>query len=116
MINWTRIEELKNEIGEDTFAEIAELFLDEVDSTVAQLRAGQLDAPLQETMHFLKGCALNLGFADFGKLCLRKEKAAETDSDLTDVLQCYDQSRAEFIRGAFPNAPRSQIQPISDHR
>ena len=118
MIDWKRIDELRSEIGEDTFTEVAELFVEEVDQVISQLRVGEPERNLHDTMHFLKGCALNLGFTTFGKLCLKNEKLLETGEesvDLASVLHCYDQSRAEFVRTVMPERIRSQIRPVSDH-
>ena len=39
MIDWTRAGELRSEIGDDGFAEVVELFLDEVEDVVMRLRA-----------------------------------------------------------------------------
>ncbi len=119
MIDWSRVRELRDEIGDDTFAEVVDLFLEEVDQAISGLRTGQNTEPTHEVMHFLKGCALNLGFSEFGKLCLRTEKAAEagkTDAvDIPAILICYDASRSEFLRKLRPQAIRSQIRPVFGH-
>lgn len=41
MINWDRVAELREEVGVDDFAEIIELFLEEVDAIIELLRDGQ---------------------------------------------------------------------------
>lgn len=54
-------------------------------------------------LHFLKGCALNLGFEAFCKLCGQGEKQAREGKadaiDLSAILSIYDQSRREFVGG-----------------
>jgi HPt (histidine-containing phosphotransfer) domain-containing protein len=54
-------------------------------------------------LHFLKGSALNLGFAAFADLCHGGERAAATGNqdgiDLDAVLDCYTRSKSEFIAG-----------------
>jgi hypothetical protein len=40
MIDWKRVEELKEEIGADGFAEVADMFLDEAEGAVQALVAG----------------------------------------------------------------------------
>ena len=44
MIDWTRVEELRNEIGPEDFAEVAELFLMEVEDTLSRLGTAKNDA------------------------------------------------------------------------
>ena len=76
MINWDRVAELREEVGVDDFAEIIELFLEEVDAIIELLRDGQGLSDLEAHLHFLKGSALNLGFAKFAELCQAGETAA----------------------------------------
>ena len=70
MIDWSRVNELKGEIGEDGFAEVVELFLDEVETAIARLSPDSPARKLETDMHFLKGSAWNLGFVEFGAVCL----------------------------------------------
>jgi len=100
MIDWTRVSELREEIGAEDFNEIVEIFLEEVDAAVADL--GAPDTPLDAQLHFLKGSALNLGFATFSDLCQTGETraaAGETNIDLGEVAQSYRASRAAFLEG-----------------
>lgn len=100
MIDWSRVDELRQEIGDDGFAEVVELFLDEVEEVVARLAAGTTTG-LEGDLHFLKGSAWNLGFADFGALCQDGEKRARTGGpvDLTAVTGCYGRSKLAFLTG-----------------
>lgn len=105
MIDWTRIDTLREEIGVDCLQEVVDLFLEEVDDSIARLRhadpAPEPGARLGPELHFLKGCALNLGFADFASLCQTAETACAQDQsalvDLATILACYDTSRAAFV-------------------
>jgi HPt (histidine-containing phosphotransfer) domain-containing protein len=103
MIDWGRVQDLRDEIGADAFAEVVELFLDEVDTEIGKLRLPDADANLEALLHFLKGSALNLGFAAFADLCHGGERAAATGNhdgiDLDAVLDCYTHSKSEFIAG-----------------
>jgi HPt (histidine-containing phosphotransfer) domain-containing protein len=103
MIDWTRIAELRDEIGPDDFGEVVTLFLEEVDEEIGHLRAGCDVSTLEARLHFLKGSALNLGFRDFAVICQSGESAAAAgDASSVDVpatLACYDASKAEFIAG-----------------
>jgi len=101
MINWDRVAELREEVGVDDFAEIIELFLEEVDAIINLLRDGQGLSDLEAHLHFLKGSALNLGFAKFAELCQAGETAAAQgrceDVDLGGVITVYDSARAVFL-------------------
>ncbi|MGB7260495.1 MAG: Hpt domain-containing protein [Albidovulum sp.] len=103
MIDWTRIDELQSEIGADGLAEVVELFLDEVEGTVMRLKAQPDPATYEEDLHFLKGGAWNLGFADFGAICQDGERKAATgravEIDITQVLDSYFASKEVFMSG-----------------
>lgn len=100
MIDWTRVSELRNEIGPEDFAEVAELFLMEVEDTLSRLnRAENTASDMQDLMHFLKGSALNLGFSDLSDICSRAESAAaqgELTVDIAQLNSLYRQSRSLF--------------------
>jgi len=101
MLDWNRINELRGEVGDDEFRLILELFLDEVEGTI--MRLSSRDALRLETdLHFLKGCAWNLGFCDFGRLCDRAErKAADARSaevDMDSLLASYSESKRLLMR------------------
>ncbi len=101
MIDWAKVIELRDEIGEEDFGEVVELFLEEVESAMAQLRAGLPQEKLECCLHFLKGSALNLGFRVFSELCAVGEFAAKSGEyervDVGAVIACYDASKAQFL-------------------
>ena len=103
MIDWDRVYELRGEVGEEDFGEVIELFLEEVDEVMTRLSAEGSDN-LEEDLHFLKGSALNLGFAEFGTLCQAGEKAAASGQgdtvDLAQVISAYHASRSDFMKRA----------------
>ncbi len=100
MIDWTRVSELRNEIGPEDFAEVAELFLMEVEDTLSRLNMAENTArDMQDLMHFLKGSALNLGFSDLSDICSRAESAAAQGKltvDIAHLNSLYRQSRTLF--------------------
>ena len=67
MIDWSRVQELRREIGEEGFAEVVELFLDEVETVIGRLAAGSGNISAED-MHFLKGSALNLGLQNLASI------------------------------------------------
>jgi HPt (histidine-containing phosphotransfer) domain-containing protein len=110
MIDWTRVGELRDEIGEEGFLEVVELFLDEVEEVVARLHATG-DAETHEAdLHFLKGSAWNLGFAELGALCQDGERFLAQGQDCRNaigrILDCYGRSKAAFVAGLADPARR----------
>ena len=104
MIDWERILELRDEVGAEDFGEVVELFLEEVEGVLDRLRVSPDLSSLEEDFHFLKGSALNLGFAAFGSLCLAAEKASAEGRavtvDIPQALECYAASKLVFLRRA----------------
>lgn len=100
MIDWDRVDELRDEIGFDDFCEVVELFLEEVDEVIERLIIAPDPALYEQDLHFLKGSALNLGFRDFGALCATGERAAAANAgniDIPAVIECYQSSRSQFL-------------------
>ncbi|HQY42788.1 MAG TPA: Hpt domain-containing protein [Paracoccaceae bacterium] len=103
MIDWTRVNELRNEIGDDGFSEVVELFLDEVEEVIARLENAPDPRSFEQDLHFLKGSAWNLGFAAFGVLCQSGERRAAQGQaatvDMAAVLASYAASKDCFLAG-----------------
>lgn len=102
MINWSKVTELREEVGAEDFDEVVELFLDEVDDTISHL--GTPGRSVEHDLHFLKGSALNLGFDDFSDLCRAGEETAAQGAgdtvDLGAVIACYHTSKTHFLAEA----------------
>ncbi len=76
------------------------MFLDESDEVIARLSIGSGAAALEKDLHFLKGAALNLGFAQLAGLCQDGERRAaggSTEIDLDAVRSAYAASRQAFV-------------------
>lgn len=103
MIDWSRVNELRREIGEDGFAEVVEMFLDEVETGLARLCSATKSQTLAEDLHFLKGSAWNLGFRDFGAVCQDGERRAAAGAigapDISRLLDSYAMSKTAFLEG-----------------
>lgn len=80
MIDWERIAELQEEIGEDDFAEIGQVFVEEIEEKLSELAASSERTPAD--FHFLRGSAANLGLTSFAEAC----KDAETRSKSGEVI------------------------------
>ncbi|MGJ8582849.1 MAG: Hpt domain-containing protein [Marinosulfonomonas sp.] len=110
MISWQRVNELREEVGQDDFHEVVELFLEEVDDVIDRLRASPNPTTFSDDMHFLKGGAMNLGFSDFCAACQNVERLIAQDNltaiDIPSLIKTYETSRSEFLKGcdAFADA------------
>lgn len=90
MIDWTRVKDLHEEVGSRDFEEVVTLFIDEVETAL-----GRLDGdPTREDLHFLKGSALNLGFAALAQAC-------RDGADATTLRRCFADSTAQ-LRAELP--------------
>lgn len=100
MIDWDRVNELRDEVGAEDFQEVFEMFLEEVEETMARMVSVPNSATLEEDMHFLKGSALSLGFKDFSDLCQIGENAARNEQAeticLDTVFESYAASKIVF--------------------
>ena len=101
MIDWERVDELRDEVGAEDFGEVVDIFLEEVDEVIDRLRQSPDPSSYESDMHFLKGGALNLGFAALATLCSKGERqAAAGDSasvDVAEVIESYGASKTEFL-------------------
>lgn len=101
MIDWTRVMELRDEVGPSEFEPVLELFMDEVEEIVMRLSHSD-PAKLARDLHFLKGSAWNLGFSEFGSLCQSTETRCLRDkpADLCvrEIITCYARSKQLFMR------------------
>jgi hypothetical protein len=69
VIDWERVNELRGEVGEDDFADVVTIFLEETGDILARMSGGQTIDSYRADLHLLRGSALNLGFADLAALC-----------------------------------------------
>ncbi|MCI2400045.1 Hpt domain-containing protein [Aliiroseovarius subalbicans] len=100
MISWDRVNELRDEIGEEDFAEVAEMFLEEVEQVIDRLRRDPKPELFEQDLHFLKSSSLNLGFEALSKLCHDGERQAATghadNVQLGPVFETYAASKQAF--------------------
>jgi HPt (histidine-containing phosphotransfer) domain-containing protein len=102
MIDWGRVKELRDEIGADDFGEVVALFLEEADEVIARIAPTLGAKALEADLHFLKGAALNLGFADLAALCQEGERRAASGDvgvNVDPVSRCYQTSKAALGLG-----------------
>ncbi|NRA98300.1 MAG: Hpt domain-containing protein [Rhodobacteraceae bacterium] len=95
MILWSRVQELRDEVGDEDFAEVVELFLEEVEAALDRLATAPEN--VREELHFLKGSALNLGFRGLALACLTAEQSEDGAMDLSDLPSIYRNSKTKFL-------------------
>lgn len=104
MIEWDHVAELRAEIGDEGFCEVVDLFLEEVELVIDRLQTAPEPARFEQDLHFLKGSAWNLGFAEFGALCMAGEKMAGDGEpncvNIGKIVGSYRASRMAFMAGA----------------
>ncbi len=100
MIDWSQIDGLRADVG-PAFDDLIPVFLEEMDQAVARLTPGSGPARMEADLHYLKGSALNLGFAAFARLCAAGEAAAARGVavDAAPIAHSYAVSRAAFLDG-----------------
>ncbi|MEE9427004.1 MAG: Hpt domain-containing protein [Paracoccaceae bacterium] len=103
MICWDRVNGLRDDVGQEDFDEVVEIFLEEMDEVMDRLRAFPNPLTYEAELHFLKGSALNLGFAALSNICMQSEKLADESTwasiDLSGVIVIYEKSKIEFNSG-----------------
>lgn len=109
MIEWKRVNELRDEVGADDFDEVVELFMEEVQEVIDRLRQTPDPGRLEGDLHFLKGSALNLGFEHFSNLCRIGEAKSATGAaeevDLPEILNSFEMSKSAFEMEAPAHLP-----------
>lgn len=102
MINTARIQELKDEVGEDDLIEVIELFCEEVEDVLGILdTTARADVPAQ--LHFLKGSALNIGLDGVSDLCRTEEIRLKSDPKANADI--------DAIRTAYATAKNALLKP-----
>jgi len=93
VIDWSRVAELHEEVGDEALAEVLNLFASEVDEGLARLAEATSPKALAAEFHFLKGAALNLGLDEVARLCAAGETAAisgkSTATERAAIAQCF---------------------------
>ncbi len=100
MIDWSRVQVLREELGDGDFGAVVELFLDEIECVAMRLNTGDPER-IEGDLHFLKGSAVNLGFTSFASLCQMGEIEVRNGRahalDLALLLECYSSTKKAFV-------------------
>ncbi len=97
LIDRNRLKELRQEIGEEDFHDVAAVFLEEISETLDALSANP-GLARAEDFHGLRGSALNLGFSAFAEACFAAETMIDAGRrpDLVRLDWLYLESLAAF--------------------
>ncbi|MEP3347073.1 MAG: Hpt domain-containing protein [Litoreibacter sp.] len=99
MLDWSRVNELKDELGAEDFEEIVTLFLEEVGEKLDAMQ-GDAGASVADDLHFVKGSAANLGFESLRLLCEQMENGNLAVS-AGKLAAEYQLSKTELIAKAL---------------
>ncbi|WP_407493893.1 Hpt domain-containing protein [Pseudooceanicola sp. MF1-13] len=98
LIDWTKVQDLCEDVGRDGFDEVVELFLEEVETALQTIGMAE---DLEAALHFVKGCALNIGFDHFTDLAAQGERLAARglpdQVDLVALDHAYRITRDLFL-------------------
>jgi HPt (histidine-containing phosphotransfer) domain-containing protein len=102
MIDWDRLNALRNDIGEEDFAAVTLLFVSEIGEKLASLQ-GAPSAATADDFHFLRGSAVNLGLTAFAEICTLAEGACKTGRtpDIAGVAAAF----ADAMAALAPDLP-----------
>lgn len=113
MINTARIQELKDEVGEDDLIEVIELFCEEVEGVLETLDS-TAPSDMMAKLHFLKGSAMNIGLDAVSELCRTEESRLKADptalADIGAIRTAYAASKDILLKPGT-RRPRSRLFP-----
>lgn len=113
MINAARIQELRDEVGEDDLIEVIELFCEEVEEVLETLDSTAPDQ-MPAQLHFLKGSALNIGLDAVSDLCKSEELRLKSDpaapADIGAIRSAYVASKDALLK---PGTSRPHTRLLS---
>lgn len=101
MIDWTRLGELRDSIGEAEFSDVVVMFLDELAEATERLEAGVPPASLAGELNGIVTSALNLGLFELAELAQEGRDLAEVgrgkEVDVVLIRQVFEDSHACFM-------------------
>ncbi|MBQ0716132.1 MAG: Hpt domain-containing protein [Sulfitobacter litoralis] len=120
LIDWEQITLLNDAVGPNAFEEIIVVFFLEVEEAKYKLRDSRPTKTTRDTLHFVKGSALSLGFIAFSEYCLRAEKELALGNPMQPVLEdlfmIYEESKLQFsTRYGWKSRTIAQIAPAFHH-
>ena len=107
MIDWTRLDELRDDLGAETLVDLVDVFLAESDEIAERMDAAEPAGVLADRFHALKGAAANLGLSHVATLCNAAEDAARSSGAaggdlgrrIADIKDAYGAARIALVEG-----------------
>lgn len=101
-VDWSRLTELRDDIGAEAFGDVACLFVEEIGERLSALTREPVGAKADD-FHFLRGSAANLGFSNMALACEAAEAACNAGQppDIAAVAAGF----AGALREAAPRIP-----------
>lgn len=104
MIDWHQVAQLRQDIGEDEFNEVAFLILDEIQETLDRMIDSCDPDERIQSCHSLKGLASNIGFTALSCAAAQAERCCGSP-DLESLRATYKASREAFERHGIGRLP-----------
>lgn len=109
MIEWQRLSELREDVGDEEFEDVVSLFLEEIRQTLPDLAQADLEARVS-LLHSIKGSARNIGLTSFARVCDAEERniletgrVSLSDADIMAAFERVDRLMAagmsQFLAG-----------------
>lgn len=103
MIDWNRVRDLRDEMGEEDFPKVVKLFLEEAEEVIERLSDTRGETgKLEQDLHFLNGSAMSFGFIDLSDLCQdgeHKSSIGQAETvDIGEVVKVYYETKTRFLQ------------------
>lgn len=100
MIDWTKVTDLRYELGAENFHEMVGIFVQELDEVIGELDERVELATLPELLVFMTDSSDRLGFSAFAEACRERELALDPQGiefiDVEHLIILYCESRVAF--------------------
>lgn len=106
LVNRTRLDVLMEEIGEEDFDDVLDMFLSESAATMDRLLTGDSAESRKAALHGLKGTALTMGLDDLAGLCRRGETGESIDPALLQAVFGQSCEALAALRDQIRNSAR----------
>jgi HPt (histidine-containing phosphotransfer) domain-containing protein len=120
MLNLKQLKDLKSDVGDEGFADLIKLFIEETDDAILRMTNGGPSKDPAADFHFLKGAARNLGLDAFSAICHQAEMSAAQGLPLAispeGLDAAWQDSRARLLHYLDLETPvRSEFLPEIRH-
>ena len=109
VIAWDRVNDLRAEIGDDDFAEVVAMFLEEADEVIGRIAKTVGAKALEADLHFSERCSPESWLRAIRRACVRmanvEQPGGDTSVDLAQVCaQLSGASKKALVAGQNASA------------